>query len=115
MKKISFVIPCYGSEKSIEIVINEIISVINRNQEYDYEIITVNDQSPDNVLKILKNIANKNSKLKIINLAKNMNRPSAVMAGLSEVSGEYIVIMDDDRAMSNRKIMGFNWAARDWS
>ena len=96
MKKISFVIPCYGSEKTIGIVIDEINTVVGENEKYDYEIIAVNDQSPDNVWEVLKKIANKNKKVKLINLAKNMNRPGALMAGLSVVSGDYVIIMDDD-------------------
>ncbi len=96
MKKISFVIPCYGSEKTIRIVTDEIDKLLAENEKYDYEIIAVNDKSPDNVWQVLNEISNKNPRLKLINLAKNMNRPGAVMAGLSVVSGEYIVIMDDD-------------------
>lgn len=96
MRKISFVIPCYGSEKTIDIVINEIDTVVNKNEEFDYEVIAVNDKSPDGVWKVLTEIAQKNKKVKLINLAKNMNRPGAVMAGLSAASGEYVIIMDDD-------------------
>lgn len=96
MKLLSFVIPCYGSEKTIEYVINEIDTVVKKNSNYDYEIVAVNDQSPDKVWDVLKKIATKNKHLKLINLAKNMNRPGAVMAGLSKVSGDYIIIMDDD-------------------
>ena len=50
MEKLSFVIPCYNSEKYIESVINEIIDIVNKSSMYDYEIIAVNDFSPDNVI-----------------------------------------------------------------
>lgn len=96
VKKISFIIPCYGSEKTVGPVIDEIIETVNKKKEYEYEIIAINDQSPDNVLDVLKEIAKKNKRVKIINLAKNMNRPGAVMAGLSKATGDYIVMMDDD-------------------
>lgn len=96
VKKISFIIPCYGSEKTVGPVIDEIIETVNKKKEYEYEIVAINDQSPDNVLDVLKEIAKKNKKVKVINLAKNMNRPGAVMAGLSKATGDYIVIMDDD-------------------
>ena len=96
MKKISFVIPCYASEKTIGIVIDEIDNVVRKNEKYDYEVIAINDQSPDNVWEVLNKIASDNKKIKLINLAKNMNRPGAVMAGLSAVTGDYIIIMDDD-------------------
>lgn len=95
-KKISFIIPCYGSEKTIRPVIDEIESVVKENKNYDYEVIAVNDCSPDNVWNVLKDIANSNPKVKIINLAKNMNRPGALMAGMSKAIGDYIILMDDD-------------------
>lgn len=47
MEKLSFVIPCYGSETTIEIVVNEIRETLKQRPEYDYEIILVNDCSPD--------------------------------------------------------------------
>ena len=96
MKKISFVIPCYGSEKTIEPVINEIEEYVTQRPEYDYEIIAVNDTSPDNVLSVLKTLASSNKKLKVIDLAKNFGKHSAVMAGFSIVKGDYIVCLDDD-------------------
>ena len=96
MRLISFVIPCYGSEKTITPVINEIIDVVSRRSEYDYEIIAVNDFSKDNVWQVLEGIAAENKKIRLINFAKNMNRPGAVMAGLRFSSGELVVIMDDD-------------------
>lgn len=95
--KLSFIIPCYGSENTIQQVIEEIEEMVKqRNNEYDYEIITVNDCSPDNVLQVLRKIAEKNGKVKVINLAKNRNRPGALLAGMSKVTGDYIVLMDDD-------------------
>ncbi|MEE1155089.1 MAG: glycosyltransferase [Acutalibacteraceae bacterium] len=96
MSLLSFVIPCYGSENTINAVIDEIISVVSQKQEYDYEIIAVNDQSPDNVINVLKLIAAKNKKVKVIDLAKNFGKHSAVMAGFSQVKGEYIICLDDD-------------------
>ncbi len=93
---ITFVLPCYGSESTIEFVIDEIRKKISEKQEYDYEIIAVNDCSPDKVWDVLLKISNKDHKVKLIGLAKNMNRPGAVMAGLGHASGDYIVVMDDD-------------------
>lgn len=94
-KKLSFIIPCYGSERTVEPVINEIIKVVSAS-DYDYEVVAVNDKSPDNVLEVLKNIANANEKIKVLSLAKNMNRPGALMAGMSVCTGDYIILMDDD-------------------
>ena len=68
IKKLSFIIPCYGSEKTVGIVIKEIDEVVSKNDKYDYEIVAVNDHSPDNVWNVLKEIAKTNSKVKLINL-----------------------------------------------
>lgn len=95
-RKISFIIPCYGSEKTVGIVIKEIDEIVSKNPKYDYEVVAVNDQSPDKVWEVLKGIAKENKKVKIINLAKNMNRPGALMAGMSKATGDYIILMDDD-------------------
>ena len=96
MKKLSFIIPCYGSEKTVSKVIDEIISTVKSKPDYDYEIVCVNDHSKDNVLQVLKTIAKKNKRVKVISFAKNMNRPSAVMAGLKYATGDYRIILDDD-------------------
>ncbi len=96
MKKISFVIPCYRSAKTIQKVVDEIDDVLKAKKEYDYEVVAVNDYSPDDTWKVLTEIAKTNKKVKAVNLAKNMNRPGAVMAGLNISDGDYIVMMDDD-------------------
>ena len=95
-KKISFVIPCYGSEKTIEYVIHEIEKTMDLRKEYVYEVVAVNDSSPDKVWDVLSGIAEKDKNVKLINLSKNMNRPGAVMAGLNNASGDYVCVMDDD-------------------
>lgn len=57
MSKLSFVIPCYGSETTIEIVVSEIIDTLQKRPEYDYEIILVNDCSPDLVWERIRSLA----------------------------------------------------------
>lgn len=96
MKKISFIIPCYGSEDTIEPVIKEIEEYVVLRKNYDYEIICINDCSPDNVLGVLKSIAREDRKVKVVDLARNFGKHSAVMAGFSICKGDYIVCLDDD-------------------
>jgi len=92
----SFIIPCYGSEKSIPGVIGEIYDVMAQRKEYDFEIIAVNDKSPDNVYSVLKELTKHYDKLTVVDLSKNMGKHSAVMAGMSVSRGEFIVNLDDD-------------------
>lgn len=97
MKKISYVIPCYKSEKTIGKVVDEIKSTMTAmSEKYTYEIILVNDCSPDNTFETIKNIASENSNVKGIDLARNFGQHAAIMAGLHYISGDIVVCLDDD-------------------
>ena len=96
MIDLSFIIPCYGSERTITGVCNEIKSKMLERQEMKYEIIAVNDCSPDNVWSVLKSLAGKHDNVKCINLAKNGGKHAALMSGLKYASGERCVLLDDD-------------------
>lgn len=95
VEKISFIIPCYRSERTVTQVIDEIITVVSQ-REYDYEIIAVNDASPDSVLQVLMGFAERNSKIKVIDLAINAGQQAAMMAGMQYMTGDYAVFLDDD-------------------
>lgn len=97
MKTISFVIPCYRSEKTIEKVVQEIIETVSlKKEEYEYEVILVNDASPDNVFSVIEKMATQNERIRIIDFAKNMGKHAAVLAGYSVAKGDYVVDLDDD-------------------
>lgn len=93
---ISYVIPCYRSEKTICAVLDEIRNKMQEMDRYSYEIILVNDCSPDNTFEIIKTIAKKSNDVIAIDLAKNFGQHSAIMAGFSKVSGDIVVCLDDD-------------------
>lgn len=96
MKTLSFIIPCYASEESVTAVINEIKNKMAERTELDYEIVAVNDCSPDNVLYVLKELAKEEKRIKVIDLAKNGGRHNALICGCHYVQGDYIVFVDDD-------------------
>lgn len=97
MKKISFVIPCYRSERTIETVVAEIRETVSaRAQDFDYEVVLVNDCSPDNVWQVIQKLAAADPKIKGVCLAKNFGQHCALMAGYGQASGDYIVSLDDD-------------------
>ena len=93
---ISFVIPCYRSEATLQDVIQEIISVVSERSEYDYEIVCVDDCSPDGTLRVLEGLACSDRRIKVISLARNGGKHAALLAGFQYVDGEYIVVLDDD-------------------
>ena len=94
--KLSFVIPCYRSENTIETVVQEIRETVATRPGTDYEIVLVNDCSPDGVWQVIKKLATADNKIKGICLAKNFGQHSALMAGYGQATGDYIISLDDD-------------------
>ncbi len=96
MKTISVVVPCYRSEKTIRGVVKEIVDTISQHKSYTYEIILVNDCSPDDVWGVICDLVKENSKIKGINFTRNFGQHSAVLAGFAHAKGDYVFSMDDD-------------------
>ena len=97
MKKISFVIPCYGSERTIQGVVNELRQVMTSLPEYSFEIIMVSDASPDNVYEVIQELCKADPEhCKGIELARNFGQHAALMAGYHTAVGDYIFTLDDD-------------------
>ena len=62
----------------------------------DYEIILVNDGSPDDSLILAKDILNKNDKVKIVDLSRNFGHHKAMMTGMAHAKGELVFLIDSD-------------------
>lgn len=92
----SFVIPCYRSENTIEIVAEELTEKLNNMHIEDYEIILVNDCSPDNVWEKIVALTKQDNHISGINLAKNFGQHAALLAGYAKTTGDFVVSLDDD-------------------
>ncbi|MCM1044050.1 MAG: glycosyltransferase family 2 protein [Candidatus Gastranaerophilales bacterium] len=96
MKKVSFVIPCYRSEHTLPHVIAEIDEKMKQLTQYEYEILLVNDCSPDNTFGVIRELCAKRSEVKGFSFARNFGQHAALMAGLRYSTGDYVVCLDDD-------------------
>ena len=93
--EISIVSPVYRGEK----MLNELVSRIKAavvTFTGEYEIILVNDCSPDNSWNEIKRICSNDKKIKALNLSRNYGQERAIKAGLSVTSGNWVVVMDCD-------------------
>lgn len=106
VKKVSIVIGLYNSEKTIKDVLNEIAFVFSQQKEYIYEVILVDDYSPDGVYELVKKAAKEDDRIKVIHLSKNVGQTNAVIEGYRYAQGDYIVEMDDDMQMPAAAILG---------
>lgn len=96
MKKVSFVIPCYRSALTIGKVVKEIQDTMQSLAQYTYEIILVNDCSPDETFDVITELCRENENICGVDLAKNFGQHGALMAGFHQVTGDILVCLDDD-------------------
>ena len=92
---LSFVIPAYNEEKNIEVIYTRLISLMEVIKD-DFEIIFVNDGSIDQTFEVLKKLAKKDSRVKVINLSRNFGHQAALTAGLKLAKGDAVISMDCD-------------------
>lgn len=96
MNKVSLVIPMYNEQEIVQECYKRIKNVVIKLNNYEYEIIFINDGSKDKTLQILEKIAQDDNNVKIISFSRNFGHQAAVTAGLKEVTGDAIVIIDAD-------------------
>ena len=96
MKTVSFVIPCYRSAKTIGAVTAEIGSAMAGLPQYGYEIILVNDCSPDDTFEVIRGLAKQDRHIAAVDLAKNFGQHAALMCGMRHSRGDFVVCLDDD-------------------
>lgn len=95
-QKISVIIPMYNEELVIEECYKRLKENITKLKKYDYELIFINDGSKDKTLEKIKELAKQDTNLKIVSFSRNFGHQAAVTAGLKEVTGDAIVIIDAD-------------------
>lgn len=96
MSLVSFVIPCYRSENTLPAVIEEIKVTMQNMEGYTYEIVLVNDSSPDRTIDTIRAMCDRYSNVTGVDLAKNFGQHAALMAGMRQAKGDIIVCLDDD-------------------
>ena len=96
MKMISFVIPCYRSGETLPGVVKEIRDTMGKLNGYAYEIVLVNDCSPDDTFEVIKKLCGENNNITGISLAKNFGQHGALMAGFHYAKGDITICLDDD-------------------
>lgn len=95
-QKVSFVIPCYRSALTLPGVVDEIREAMQELAKYDYEMVLVNDCSPDDTFEVIKDLSGKYPGITGVSLAKNFGQHAALMAGFHEATGDIVVCLDDD-------------------
>ncbi len=95
MKKLSVVVSVYNEEAALEQFYMETVRVLEK-IAWDYELLFVNDGSRDNSLEILGGLAERDSRVRIVNFSRNFGHEAAMIAGIDYSTGDGIVCMDAD-------------------
>ena len=94
--KVSYVIPCYRSENTLQSVVDEIRNKMTELKKYTYEIILVDDCSPDGTFNVIRELYVEDKNIIGLSHAKNFGQHAALMAGYHFATGDIVVSLDDD-------------------
>ncbi|MBE6624004.1 MAG: glycosyltransferase family 2 protein [Ruminococcaceae bacterium] len=94
--KISLVIPCYNEEESLPIFYDELKRVSSEMENYEFEMLFIDDGSKDKTLSILQDFAKDDERVKYIAFSRNFGKEAAMYAGFCNSTGDYTAVMDAD-------------------
>ena len=96
MKKITVIVPCYNEEEALHYYYEEMSRVMTLMNQYDFELLFVNDGSKDNTLHVIKELVNKDERVRYISFSRNFGKEAAMFAGFENSTGDYVCLMDAD-------------------
>lgn len=96
MSKISIVVPMYNEQESLGILYKELNRVTDTLPEYEFEYLFVNDGSSDTTLAEIRQLAEKDKRVRYVSFSRNFGKEAALYAGLKNATGDYVATMDAD-------------------
>lgn len=100
MKLLTAIVPCYNEEQAIPYFYEEMLKVIEvfkeKYSDVEFEILFVDDGSSDGTMKVIKELREKDSRIRYVSFSRNFGKEAAMYAGLEKSKGDYVVIMDAD-------------------
>ena len=98
MKLLSVIVPCYNEQENIRDFYNELMKseTFFKEQGTDIELIYINDGSVDKTIDEVKELNDKDKRVKLVSFSRNFGKEAAIYAGLEKAAGDYVVIMDCD-------------------
>lgn len=100
MKLISVIVPCYNEQEVLPLYYDEMNKIMaqmkDEHNDIDFELLFINDGSKDNTLKMLRELSEKDKRVRYISFSRNFGKEAGMYAGLENARGDYVVIMDAD-------------------
>ena len=95
-KQVTILVPCYNEEKCIHMLYSKLVSIISLHEQYNWELLFVNDGSTDNTLSVIEGLNAGDPRVAYIDLSRNFGKENAMLAGFDYASGDCMIIMDAD-------------------
>lgn len=95
-KKVSLLIPFYNEREVLTQLFDRLVVLMDAHDDYDWEVMLVNDGSTDDGLLLAKMMRDRDSRFRFIDLSRNFGKEIAMLAGMDFVTGDCVVIMDAD-------------------
>lgn len=96
MKKISVLIPCYNEEENVVGISEAVIGQLEKMQNYEYEIVFIDNCSTDNTQQLISEICSKNDKIKAIFNSKNFGQFNSPYYGMQQTTGDCTILLCAD-------------------
>lgn len=96
MKKITILVPAYNEEESLPFLYERVSKIMNEMENYEFELLFVNDGSKDNTLKEIKELRSKDNRVSYVDFSRNFGKEIGMIAGLDYATGDCVIIMDAD-------------------
>jgi glycosyltransferase involved in cell wall biosynthesis len=96
MKTLTLIVPCYNEEQALPYFYDEVCLVSKELTEYELEFLFVDDGSKDGTLALVKELAQKDKRVKYLSFSRNFGKEGAMYAGFCNASGDLVAVMDAD-------------------
>lgn len=96
MKKITVIVPCYNEEEALHYYYEEMSRVMTLMNNYEFELIFINDGSKDQTLQVIKELSEKDQRVRYVSFSRNFGKEAAMYAGFENSTGDYVCLMDAD-------------------
>ena len=96
MKKITIIVPAYNEQDSLPFLYERLEKLINSIDNYEFEILFVNDGSKDKTLELIKEFRKKDERISYVDFSRNFGKETAMIAGLDYAKGDAVIFIDAD-------------------
>lgn len=95
-KTVTLIVPCYNEEASLPIFYDAVCEVAASLPDYEIAMLFINDGSRDQTLSVMRDLANRDSRVRYISFSRNFGKEAAMYAGFCNAKGDYVAVMDAD-------------------